>query len=94
MSPRKPRSPRPSRLSMTTRLKQLEQENLDFREGLETIADVLEDLGILDPPEDEDDPEVEPDFTVEIDGNPVEDQGILNQQDAEDAEKDKGGKND
>lgn len=53
MTPRKPRTARPSRLSMTTRLKQLEQENLDFREGLETIADVLEDLGILDPPEDD-----------------------------------------
>lgn len=47
---------RPSRLSMQTQLKQLEQENLDLREGLETIADVLEELGILEVGDDEEEP--------------------------------------
>ena len=41
------KKPRSSRLSMTTKLTQLQRENETLREALETIADVLEDVGIL-----------------------------------------------
>lgn len=48
--PRKPR-PRQSRLSMQTQVNQLKQENEELRDALELIADILEDVGILDPPD-------------------------------------------
>lgn len=52
---RSPRIPRPSRLSQQTRLRKLEEENEGFREALESIADILEEYGILEPqyPEEE-----------------------------------------
>lgn len=52
------RKARSSRLSLQTQLSQLKKENEEFRDALETIADVLEDVGILD--SDEEDDEVEP----------------------------------
>ena len=42
---------------MTTKLTQLQRENETLREALETIADVLEEVGILDGGEEE---EIEP----------------------------------
>ena len=42
------KKPRSSRLSMTTKLTQLQRENEALREALETIADVLEEVGILE----------------------------------------------
>ena len=52
MAPRKAR-PRQSRLSLQALTAQLKQQNEEFREALETIADVLEDVGILEVGEDE-----------------------------------------
>ncbi len=40
--------PRSSRLSLSTKLTQLQRENEALREALETIADILEEVGILD----------------------------------------------
>lgn len=55
-----PRKPRPSRLSIQSRLNQLQRENEELRDALETIADILEEVGILEPPEiEEDEPEPE-----------------------------------
>ena len=52
------RKPKTSRLSLQTRLAQLQEENGvlqeendDLRAALEDIADILEDCGILDSPE-------------------------------------------
>ena len=53
------KKPRSSRLSMTTKLTQLQRENEALREALETIADVLEEVGILENEEEEEDPEVD-----------------------------------
>lgn len=38
----------PSTLSLNQRLHKLEAENAEFREALETIADVLEEVGIIE----------------------------------------------
>ena len=60
--PRKAR-PRQSRLSLQALTAQLKQQNEEFREALETIADVLEDVGILEGGEEEvelPEPEEEP----------------------------------
>lgn len=54
-----PRKPRPSRLSIQSRLNQLQRENEELRDALETIADILEDVGILEPPEIEEDEPLE-----------------------------------
>ncbi|HEU0005378.1 MAG TPA: hypothetical protein VFS12_05240 [Terriglobia bacterium] len=53
MAPRKAR-PRQSRLSLQALTAQLKQRNEELQEALETIADVLEDVGILAPEEEED----------------------------------------
>jgi hypothetical protein len=49
-------------------MKQLEQENLDLREALETIADVLEEVGILDSEGDEEEPAYEVEELPTIEG--------------------------
>lgn len=57
-----PRKPRPSRLSIQSRLNQLRRENEELRDALETIADILEEVGILEPPEIEEEDEPEPEI--------------------------------
>ena len=52
------KKPRASRLSMTTKLQQLQRENESLREALETIADVLEEVGILENEEEEEELEI------------------------------------
>ena len=56
------KKPRSSRLSMTTKLLSLQRENEALREALETIADILEEVGILDGGDEEEIEEIEPEI--------------------------------
>ena len=51
---KKPRQPRSSRLSLQIVLNRVTEERDAFQQALEDIADILEDVGILEP---QDDPE-------------------------------------
>jgi hypothetical protein len=59
------RKPKSSRLSLQTILNRVTEERDAYAQALEDIADILEDVGILEPPEnvgEEDLPELEPDI--------------------------------
>ena len=59
------KKPRSSRLSLQAKLSQLQRENEALREALEAIADVLEEVGILEDGEEaegEEIPEPEPEI--------------------------------
>jgi hypothetical protein len=51
------KKPRQSRLSQTTRLKHLEQENLNYQDFINDLMTLLEDYGFLEPEDLEDDEE-------------------------------------
>jgi hypothetical protein len=63
----KMRKPKSSRLSLQTKLNHAEEARDAYREALEDIADILEDVGILEPQDPEnvgesDLPELEPEI--------------------------------
>jgi len=51
------KKPRQSRLSQTTRIKHLEQENLNYQDFINDLMTLLEDYNFLEPEEDEEEPE-------------------------------------
>ena len=63
---------RTSRLGLQTKIAQLAEQRDSYLEALETIADILEEVGILDPPEEEEEA-TDPEEILEI----LSDRGLI-----------------